>query len=101
MALGASFYLLDTLEAPFYALETLQVCSKCVKKVKRSPKESQAQLCPPDGPSGKIDRTNEDHSRPGDNNVEDLSKHGKIATERGPLTWRRQRGRPSSPNCKR
>ena len=48
MALGASFYLLDTLEAPFYALETLQVCFKCVKKVKRSPKESQAQLCLPD-----------------------------------------------------
>ena len=47
MALGASFYLLDTLEAPFYALETLQVCFKCAKKVKRSPKESRAQLCLP------------------------------------------------------
>ena len=49
MALVASFYFLDTLEAPFYALETLQVCFKCVKKVKRSTKEPQAQLCFPDG----------------------------------------------------
>ena len=38
MALGASFYLLDTLEAPFYSFETPQVCFKCVKKVKRSPR---------------------------------------------------------------
>jgi hypothetical protein len=52
MALGASFYLLDTLEAPFYALETLQVCFKYIKKVKRSPKEPQGQLCFPDGPWG-------------------------------------------------
>ena len=47
-ALGASCYLLDTLGAPFCACETLQVCFKCVKKVKRSPKEPQAQLCFPD-----------------------------------------------------
>jgi hypothetical protein len=44
MALGASFYLLDILEAPFNALKTLQVCFKYVKKVKRSPKEPQVQL---------------------------------------------------------
>ena len=48
MALGASFYLLDTLEVPFCTLEMLQVCFKCVKKVKRSPKEPQGQLCFPD-----------------------------------------------------
>jgi hypothetical protein len=45
MALGASFYLLDTLEVPFCTLEMLQVCFKCVKKVKRSLKEPQGQLC--------------------------------------------------------
>jgi hypothetical protein len=49
MALGASFYLLDTLEVPFCTLEMLQVCFKCVKKVTRSSKEPQGQLCFSDG----------------------------------------------------